>query len=111
MRSYLYMTRYVDPCVDPPTTLYLASAEKRGIKYWKAGITSKDDPIRRDSRHYKEVFRNEKVQWRGDAEGIEINVSRTFYWIMFKSRMEGYIINDPQTREGLSCDFPLEVSL
>ena len=25
--------------------------------------------------------------------------------------MEGYIINDPPTRESLSCDFPLEVSL
>jgi len=111
MRSCLYMTRYVDPCADPPTTLYLVSAEKRGIKYWKTGITSKDDPIQRDSKHYKEVFRSEKVQWRGDAEGIEINIARTFYWIMFKSRMEGYIINDPPAREGLSYDFPLEVSL
>lgn len=39
------------------TTLYLVSAEKNGIGYWKVGITHHADPLKRDRKHYREVFR------------------------------------------------------
>ena len=105
------MSKYQDPCQDPPTTLYLVSAEKGGGRYWKVGITSKNDPLERDPKHYKEVFRNEKIQWCADAENIEINVARTFFWVMFKSELEGHALTKPPAREGLSYDFPVEVPM
>ena len=79
------MWRYKDPCPDKPTTLYLVSAMKKGINYWKVGINQKDDPLKRDSKHYQEVFRAEKIEWAADAELIEINIARTFKKLMFKS--------------------------
>ena len=54
------MWRHEDPCPYKPKTLYLVSAMKKGINYWKVGITEKDDPLKRDSKHYQEVFRAEK---------------------------------------------------
>ena len=65
------MWRYKDPCPDKPTTMYLVSAMKKGINYWKVGINQKDDPLKRDSKHYQEVFREEKIEWAADAELIE----------------------------------------
>lgn len=105
------MWRYEDPCPDEPTTLYLVSAMKKGINYWKVGITQKDDPLKRDPKHYLEVFRAEKIEWGADAQDIEINVARTFYWLMFKSRSDGHAISEPPAREGLSYDFPVEVPM
>ena len=105
------MWRYKDPCPDKPTTLYLVSAMKKGINYWKVGITQKDDPLKRDSKHYQEVFRAEKIEWAADAELIEINVARTFKKLMFKSMMEDATILEPPAREGLSYDFPVEVPI
>ncbi len=63
--------RYKDPCPDKPTTMYLVSAMKKGINYWKVGINQRDDPLKRDSKHYQEVFRAEKIEWAADAELIE----------------------------------------
>ena len=105
------MWRYNDPCPDKPTTLYLVSAMKKGINYWKVGITQKEDPIKRDPKHYLEVFRSEKIPWGADAEIIELNIARTFFWLMFKTKNEGYRFSEPPAREGLSYDFPVEVPI
>ena len=86
--------------------LYLVSAEKRGIKYWKVGITHHQDPLKRDTKHYREVFRSEITP---DSHLIELSVARTFKWLMEKSMQDGYQIQSPPAREGLSYDFPLEV--
>ena len=96
----------------PPSTtvdshnLYLVSAEKRGIKYWKVGITHHQDPLKRDSKHYREVFKSEITT---DSSLIELAVARTFKWLMEMSMRDGYQIQSPPAREGLSYDFPLEV--
>ena len=79
------MWRYKDPCPDKPTTMYLVSAMKKGINYWKVGINQRDDPLKRDSKHYQEVFRAEKTEWAADAELIEINIARALKKLMFKS--------------------------
>ena len=52
--------RLEKPCTLPPTYLYLVSAEKKGIQYWKVGITEKKKPIDRAPKFYREVFRQEK---------------------------------------------------
>ena len=65
------MWRYKDPCPDKPTTLYLVSAMKKGINYWKVSINQKDDPLKRDSKHHQEDFRAEKIEWAADAKLIE----------------------------------------
>ncbi|MAX22833.1 MAG: hypothetical protein CMJ60_11805 [Planctomycetaceae bacterium] len=105
------MWRYEDPCPDKSTTLYLVSAMKKGINYWKVGITKKDDPLKRDPKHYLEVFRDEKIEWGADAENIEINIARTFHWLMLNTRSDGYSVSEPPAREGLSYDFPVEVPM
>ncbi|GIS14550.1 MAG: hypothetical protein CM15mP116_11330 [Synechococcus sp.] len=71
LRGGELMWRYKDPCPDKPTTMYLVSAMKKGINYWKVGINQRDDPLKRDSKHYQEVFRAEKIEWAADAELIE----------------------------------------
>ena len=38
LRGGELMWRYKDPCPDKPTTMYLVSAMKKGINYWKVKI-------------------------------------------------------------------------
>ena len=52
LRGGELMWRYKDPCPDKPTTMYLVSAMKKGINYWKVGINQRDDPLKRDSKRY-----------------------------------------------------------
>ena len=94
--------------MDHANTLYLVSAMKRGISYWKAGITKHSNPLDRDRKHYLEVFRAEASQ---DAELVELAIARTFRWVMEGSRRDGFIILEPPAREGLSYDFPLEAAM
>ena len=89
-------------------TLYLVSAMKKGINYWKVGITHHSNPLDRDKKHYLEVFRAEQTH---DAHLVELAVARTFGWIMNGARQEGFRILEPPAREGLSYDFPVEVPL
>lgn len=88
--------------------LYLVSAEKGGAKYWKVGITHHEDPLKRDSKHYREVFKSEITR---DSHLIEICIARSFKWLMEMSMRDGYKIKEPPAREGLSYDFPLEVPI
>ena len=47
------------------TTLYLVSAETpQGEGYWKVGITAKTDPLKRDPKRYREVFRAVRLEDR-----------------------------------------------
>jgi len=87
-------------------TLYLVSASKAGRSYWKVGITHHENPICRDSKHYLEVFRAEQSQ---DSHLIELAIARTFNWVMQGSLSDGFAINQPPAREGLSYDFPVDV--
>ena len=52
LRGGKLILRYKNLYPDKPTTLHLVSAIKKGINYWKVGINQKDDPLRRDSKHY-----------------------------------------------------------
>jgi hypothetical protein len=94
-----------------PTTLYLVSAEKRGIRYWKVGITHHENPLKRDPSNYREVFRAERLEWGGSAEEVELCIAQTFKWIMMQTKMEGLPLSEVPAREGLSYDFPVEVPL
>jgi len=89
-------------------TLYLVSAMKRGVSYWKVGITEHSNPLDRDRKHYLEVFRAETTH---DAHLVELAVARTFGWVMTGTRQEGFCILEPPAREGLSYDFAVEVPL
>jgi hypothetical protein len=49
-------------------TLYLVSAEDKGLKYWKIGITKHADPLKRDRKKYQEVFRAVRFDVVEDGE-------------------------------------------
>lgn len=62
-------------------TLYLVSAEVDGVAYWKFGITRHADPLKRDRKRYKEVFRAvqfEDLLW--DKSAIEESL-RSFSYL------------------------------
>lgn len=89
-------------------TLYLVSAMKKGISYWKVGITKHVNPLDRDRKHYLEAFRAVASQ---DADLVELAIARTFGWLMYGARKDGLKVLEPPAREGLSYDFPVEVPL
>ena len=63
-------------------TLYLVSAEDNGVQYWKVGVTKHKDPLRRDPKRYKEVFRS--VQFEDElwtAESIAYAAKNQFGWL------------------------------
>lgn len=83
------------------TTLYLVSAEKNGTGYWKVGITKKKDPLKRDKKHYREVFRSIDIH-HFDAIEIELAIAQTFCLIG----------NEPNCgRESLSYSHSLSTAL
>ena len=94
--------------MDQANNLYLVSAMKRGINYWKVGITKHSNPLDRDKKHYLEVFKAEPSQ---DAELVELAIARTFRWVMEGSRRDGFVILEPPAREGLSYDFSLDAAI
>ena len=59
------------------TTLYLVSAEKNGVSYWKVGITRHANPLKRDRKHYRETFRAVQLD-DAVAKFIELGIAKTF---------------------------------
>ena len=81
--------------------LYLVSAEKNAIRYWKVGITKKDSAKKRDPKHYLETFR-ETYHHGETAESIELAIAQTFAMLHESC---GYSVTLPPAREGLSYAF------
>ena len=55
--------------------LYLVSAEKNAIRYWKVGITEKESAKKRDPKNYLETFR-ETYHHGETAESIELAIAQ-----------------------------------
>jgi hypothetical protein len=61
------------------TTLYLVSAETPQCEgYWKVGITAKADPLKRNPKAYREVFRVQVFEDEEVAKDVELAVARVF---------------------------------
>ena len=103
--------RLEKPCNLPPTFLYLVSAEKKGIQYWKAGITEKKNPIDRAPKFYREVFRQEKFAWKTHAQNVETSIARFYRSLNKVAERDGYEIVKPPTKEGLAYTYSLDVAL
>ena len=103
--------RLEKPCPCPPTYLYLVSAEKKGVQYWKAGITEKEDPIKRAPKFYREVFRKKQFSWKKHAQDVETTIARHFRELNRVAERDGYEITKPPTKEGLAYEYSLEVAL
>ena len=103
--------RLEKPCNLPPTYLYLVSAEKKGIQYWKVGITEKKNPIDRAPKLYREVFRQEQFAWKTHAQDVETSIARFFRELNKVAERDGHEITKPPTKEGLAYEYSLEVAL
>ena len=99
------------PCPYPPTYLYLVSAEKKGVQYWKVGITEKQNPLNRDPKVYQEVFRKEIFAWEYHARQVENAISRHYRSLNDAAESEGYEIIKPPSKEALAYSFSLETAL
>jgi hypothetical protein len=61
------------------TVLYLVSAETaQGEGYWKVGVTAKADPLKRNTKAYREVFRAQVFESAEVAKDVELAVARVF---------------------------------
>ena len=100
--------RLEKPCSCAPTYLYLVSAEKEGIQYWKVGITEKENVLARDPQHYREVFRKTTFEWKTHAQDVETAIARNFRGLNEVAEEEGYEIVKPPSKEALAYSFSLE---
>lgn len=83
------------------TTLYLVSAETpQGEGYWKVGVTAKADPLKRNPKAYREVFRAQVFEDAEVAKDVELAVAK-----VFKA-----LAPTPYGRETLACSAGLEVA-
>ena len=103
--------RLEKPCTLPLTYLYLVSAEKKGIQYWKVGITEKKNPIDRAPKFYREVFRQEQFVWKTHAQDVETSIARFYRSLNKVAERDGYEIVKPPTKEGLAYTYSLDVAL
>jgi hypothetical protein len=49
-----------------------------GVGYWKVGVTRHPDPLKRDRRHYREVFRAVEFNCEADARRVELQIAQWF---------------------------------
>lgn len=98
-------------CPCAPTYLYLVSAEKEGIQYWKVGITEKENVLKRDPQHYREVFRKTSYEWKTHAQDVETAIAGNFRGLNEVAEEEGYEIVKPPSKEALAYSFSLESAL
>ena len=103
--------RLEKPCPCAPTYLYLVSAEKEGIQYWKVGITEKENVLKRDPQHYREVFRKTSYEWKKHAQDVETAIAGNFRGLNAVAEEEGYEIVKPPSKEARAYSFSLESAL
>ena len=103
--------RLEKPCLCAPTYLYLVSAERKGIQYWKVGITEKRTYLKEILNIIERFSEKTSYEWKKHAQDVETAIARNFRGLNEVAEEEGYEIVKPPSKEALAYSFSLESAL